>query len=839
MPRLPVVLASVVLVASLIGVASQTAAQEPSETVTVPPGMTNDDTVLLSTVFQVDPSTGESVVVPMTVSGTISLKEPCCEAQVYDAFYCFEGCDGVKQSDGLSFAHDQGTGPNPDLDYSHLSSFVKGNTSGNFVATPEYNPSHTYTFPFTCDENSQIACTQLRALAVPFANPPAADIAATGSLTVSLGGAPAATCTAVEGFVTDQQSRPVPGAHVRLESAGTISDEAATGTNGAYRLAAPSGPAGELRVVLLAEEYVHTPSRFRIALGAETIGAKSPPIDSTCLQDFAMKGLAKGITPIPENADVPSAFGAFQTMDEAWTLATRLQPEPTRGLPIPVYMYCVQATAPPGVLCPADPGVHFHTVENTQPFIAVAPTWSPSTPDDMRNMLGHEFGHFFMWSAFGGTPYDPATTNHAGYYKNPNSTDSWTEGFASFYSLMMRRQVWGQPEATVVGSRGDMEGDQPAWRLSGTWDEFSVVGTLLDLADGPQETVGGDDRPVPGEIEINAARDLFAAEVPPDTPLGTPWRAELLAGSGRRLGTIRGAVVEWKGLRIAIGALPGTPFDSVRLVLRPAGRPDDDDPIDGDLFDLWRAIFEFRSMRPLSANVGNHLFDIQDLYHASQLLYGSDQDRDGDGTTDVDEIFINHGFFEDTADGVSNQKWDPGERVGYSSHSQRKIDNVVRPAMIPRTSPPVLPELQARVDTGGVDATALVQVDFPDPNGDASLAVLVTPEAEGLVSLPVPPPGSGAKVSVIALAPDHQPAAVLEVDPETFWPEAERNPGRSFLSASVTMEPGDILLRDDTDTTGSAGGESRGFWAVLTLISALIGVAALFLFLRARRDAPS
>ena len=824
------------LVVGTVLAASGGATSAAAETVTVGPGLSIADSVLLTTAFQLD-AAADAIPVPMTVSGTITLSEAGLEPKLYDAFYCYSGCDGIQQSSGLAFGHDAGTGG--DIAYQDITVFVKGNTSGNFVATPAYSETHTYTFPFVCDENSRIVCGQLRAIGVPFADPPA-DVIASGSLTVALdtGAPPSDRCAAVEGRVSDQEAKPVPGAHVRLESAGTILDEAGTGTDGRYRLAVPPEAGADLRVVLLAEEWAHSPSRFRVMVGTDVIGVASPPIDptaDTCTQDFAMAGLAAGMTPIPPNANVPAAFGAYQAVDAAWTLAVRLGSEPAVGLPLPVFLSCERAQPPGGVVCPVDPGVHFFFTETRQPYIAVSSTPSASGPADMANMLGHEFGHFFMWSAFGEIPRAAGNTNHGGYYVNPSSSDAWTEGFASFYSLMVRREVSGVPEATVVGSRGDMEPDAPAWQAAGRFEEFAVVGILLDLVDGPGASAGGPDHPVTGEVLINDGNDLFVAEVPPGTAVGTPWRMDLVDSAGRRLRTIRGAVVEWRGVRLAIGSLPAIPYQRLSLALRPAGRPLDDDPITGDLFALWPAILNYRSPNPASAAYGNHVFDVQDLYHVSQLLYGSDRDRDGNGVVDVDEIFARHGFFADTDGGASDRIWDLGERAGFSSHTESTVGPDRYPPMIPRSSPPVLPELQARIDTGGVDATALVQVEFPED--DASFATLVTPDAQGMVPLPVPPEASGGRVSVIVLAEGYGPALALEVEAGTFWPQAERNAGHSFLSATVVMEPG-VVVPGELGAAGDGGSVGWLLWAFLVVALIVVAVVAVVALVRRRGSGP-
>ena len=287
-------------------------------------------------------------------------------------------------------------------------------------------------------------------------------------------------------------------------------------------------------------------------------------------------------------------------------------------------------------------------------------------------------------------------------------------------------------------------------------------------------------------------------------------------------------------MRLAIGSLPAIPYQRLSLALRPFGRPLDDDPIAGDLFALWPAILNFRSQNPASASAGNHLFDVGELYGVSQLLYGSDRDRDGNGVVDVDEIFARHGFFGDTSGGVSNRTWDRGERVGLSSHTELTVGPDAYPAMVPRSSPPVLPELQARIDTGDVEATALVQVEFPED--DASFATLVTPDAQGMVPLPVPPEASGGRVSVIMLAEGYGPVLALEVQAETFWPEAERNAGRSFLSATVVMEPG-VVVPGELAAAEDGGSAGWLLWALLLV--ALIVVVAVALVRRRGSGPPS
>jgi hypothetical protein len=298
-------------------------------------------------------------------------------------------------------------------------------------------------------------------------------------------------------------------------------------------------------------------------------------------------------------------------------------------------------------------------------------------------------------------------------------------------------------------------------------------------------------------------------------------------------------VVEYQGNRIAAALLPASPqMRSIRVVLRPASPRQDDDPIPGDLFDLWPAILSFRSAKPAAGAIGNHLYDIEDLHRAAQLLYGSDTDRNGNGTSDVDEIFVAHGFYGDTHGGVSNQQYDPRDTIGLTSHTEATVGGVSYPAMVPRATPPVLPELQARIDTGGVVATAVVNVEFADPRGDASFTSVLEPDAQGMVTLPIPPPDSGGTVSVMMLADGYRPAPALEVDPATFWAEADRHPGQSFLTATVTLAQGDPLLPDEAPTI-PAPFDQGGFptEALVVVLAVILGVGTLAWYRRPHRPA--
>ena len=60
--------------------------------------------------------------------------------------------------------------------------------------------------------------------------------------------------------------------------------------------------------------------------------------------------------------------------------------------------------------------------------------------------------------------------------------------------------------------------------------------------------------------------------------------------------------------------------------------------------------------------------DVRDMKDVYDALSDLNQDSDGDGIGDVDEIFLMHGFFADTA--PSNMKYDDGEEIGRAAHDR-------------------------------------------------------------------------------------------------------------------------------------------------------------------------
>jgi hypothetical protein len=109
---------------------------------------------------------------------------------------------------------------------------------------------------------------------------------------------------------------------------------------------------------------------------------------------------------------------------------------------------------------------------------------------EYRNQPGnrewHEFGHAVMWfSPIGGIhnlpEATPSSRNHEGY-RNPDSVDSWREGFAEFYSMLVAHFIERDPTARFYRSGEtvvNLDYPWPIWQE----EEFTVAAILWDLFD--------------------------------------------------------------------------------------------------------------------------------------------------------------------------------------------------------------------------------------------------------------------------------------------------------------------------------------------------------------------
>ena len=250
---------------------------------------------------------------------------------------------------------------------------------------------------------------------------------------------------------------------------GTLNEIAitATDTDGFYQLLIvdddlPSGfdsDNDEVQVKPSLTEAAHDPSRFQIVVGVGFLTALlSDPFvlgDECGTAGVVERDFYLGAIPDEYEASTPDEKDHWDDIGEIYHLihnATRLadllhQPL-DNGNPMAVNAFAT------GVFDAADDAAYWcgnrsngEICSELTAFIAFGDSATllsdPNWPD---NREYHEFGHHFLADAFAdAAPASAANTNHAGYYRNPSSSDSWVEGFAEFYSLMVSKHIDQDP----------------------------------------------------------------------------------------------------------------------------------------------------------------------------------------------------------------------------------------------------------------------------------------------------------------------------------------------------------------------------------------------------------
>jgi len=416
----------------------------------------------------------------------------------------------------------------------------------------------------------------------------------------------------------------------------------------------------------------------------------------------------------------------------------------------------------------------------------------------------HEFGHQFLADSFGNkAPGFAGNTNHAGYYENPSSTDSWTEGWAEFFSTMVAKHIDGESMPELYLDWYNMEFDYRPWLAEGQAEELAIAGVLLDLEDGPEDYAGGRVLPnlvvdwfdtyadpalgsmLVGEV-VNRSdhvwdyseQTMVAAEfrqggsvVHTGWAITMPWD---LPGAGGRgfFAIVVPQDIEWD--RVELAAFEGRPGD--------VGT--DDDPVNLTLNEVWKTIVVYTSVHPES---NGYLFDAADLYDAFSAEFGG-RDADGNGVDDIDQIFIAHGLFADR----------DGDR-SFHSETPGMTDHPARgefAEFIPRRDTPPLPGTLMTVDTGPVDARVVVQVLLPNAG---SYSYVTTPDDTGRVHVAVPPQSQGGSVMLGVVADGYEPAVAGVIDVETFWADVDLRGEDAAPTFTVALVP------EETERSTSLG----------------------------------
>lgn len=443
--------------------------------------------------------------------------------------------------------------------------------------------------------------------------------------------------------------------------------------------------------------------------------------------------------------------------------------------------------------------------------------WSPNRPD---NREWHEFGHHFLADAFGDAiPGGTKEENHGGLYANSTSNDAWTEGFAEWYSTMVAKHVAGVARPELYDLRGgtiDLEWD---YRVGPSlYEEIALAGVLLDLEDGPADYAApraGAKVRTPWSVETTwqGRRYLVgtASNEGKKRARAVMVVAELLDAEGKVVHRGYGATVPWYLDPGETGVyaipLPGSvAYATVRQTAfeaRANTKGSDDDQLDLTSEELWWTLVRARSDHPAS---NYYAYDVYDVYRAVRAAYPGDRDRDG--LDDVDEIFINHGFFNDRN---GDTKWQPDEEVGRSGYPAGP-GHPARPERRDLEIPAAFRlRLRATDERGGGLSfdRARVRLLLDGDAAGRSWETVAPVGADGLVALFPPPDGVAGRFEVVPLVEGRAPAGAVvftldEVRGRADVALAAGGAAPGLGEASVALAPADPPIDPAGATEGDA-----------------------------------
>ena len=275
------------------------------------------------------------------------------------------------------------------------------------------------------------------------------------------------------------------------------------------------------------------------------------------------------------------------------------------------------------------------------------------------NREWHESFHELMHDTIGLPSLSPNYDTHLGL-DNPDTRGSWIEGWAEFWSCVLKRNL-GEPHPALYemwGSR--MYYLELNWC---TWDHFYYP-CILGLFG-----------------ECSTSMEEFAV-------------ASLL-------------------------------WDIIDPI-----RPGENDFIELNTNEIWGII---------GSEHLEHMKAVYDRFSSEGIGLG---DTDGDGISDLDELFIAHGFF---ADSDRDQRYDPGEDVGWGGRPNR----------------PNTPDIPGEyllidfVDENGIPITYVsllidVKLDYPYDIYNYSYEVKLLEEGPNLIGIGGPPLRMPAEISIRA-----------------------------------------------------------------------------------------
>ncbi len=216
----------------------------------------------------------------------------------------------------------------------------------------------------------------------------------------------------------------------------------------------------------------------------------------------------------------------------------------------------------------------------------------------------------------------------------------------------------------------------------------------------------------------------------------------------------------------------------------------------GTLWNILEKDLTGRVASPFEANKANfpYVFDVKMLYDAlvdSGQGWQKSRDR---GYTDLQELFIAHGFFADVD--PMNDAWDIGETIGLSGYNAwRTATGYDVPRRPDRRASPEIPGsfLAYSAVAEGSSApvlvqTILVEVNFAPPFEHYSYSYVASADDVGRLYYYGPDRQYAATTRFTPLAAGYKVVQPYTLENSAFWQAMEQAPADHFAQAAFTFE---------------------------------------------------
>ncbi len=647
----------------------------------------------------------------------------------------------------------------------------------------------------------------------------------------------------ISGRVTDDWGSAMVNVRVFATTAEGTVFESITDKRGRYRL--PDSTPDIVSVSIALAHTSDTGQSFAVMKGKDVITLSSPidPAVSGCEINFDSWNVQDQMIASPIDTELwPDAASIYQYTRKAESLALSLGADLNSAPTLQIQAWCDD----PAYGCDvASDGAYFiaenELDENSPPIIAMLPSrssaQSPGVPD---NREYHEYGHFFLSLQTGDEFELPAgDTNHGGYYENSSTRDSFVEGFAEFYSMMVARHIDGDDNSEIytIGADYDLETDRLPWEAAGWWEEFTVAGLLLDLVDddpdyaeNPSSVTGVNILDVTTNVEPSGT--IISGSVINASPLvvrNADVTIRYLNDAGEVIGTqvtrILPAVIAPTREGTFYAAPPaGLDVAQATATLGGIAKSDDDDVSIG----LLRLIGIITDYERPNSDGAIGVSNVAELYDA--LTNGDDALTSGISglaeipLSQIDEIFINHGFYDDLN---GDKRYDPNVdgQVGTSAHPVAQFGEVSYPAFTSRHDPGAFEGSFVKINTGDASVDAIIQISIPADGGSRSYAYIAPKNGNDNIELAIPPADQDAEVTIITAGNGYKPVIAFRVTADNFHEKVANGTISELQIATVELQPGtSFKVPTGKNSTIQFGAIIGGIVAVILVVLSLAAI---------------